>query len=181
EPQGGTCGDGCVAIVRTDGQPESIEGIRNVLGWSGEASTASQIRDDYTHSDSSRMAQLLKLAMLLVLPVTAVSLLVSTVDGMMERRRSLAVLSAIGVPGGVLRRSVLVQLSLPLGAGLVLAFGTGLAVTDLLFRIAAEPVTLPVGLLLLTTAAAAVSVIVVTAAALPWVHIVCGPGLLRTE
>ena len=81
--------------------------------------------------------------MLFVLVVTAANLLLSTIDGMMERRRPLAILSAIGVPAGVIRRSVLFQVALPLAAALVLGGSVGLAVTALVFKIASEPVLLP--------------------------------------
>jgi ABC-type antimicrobial peptide transport system permease subunit len=127
------------------------------------------------------MVELLELALVLVLIVTAANLLVSTVDGMMERRRSLAVLSAIGVAPGTLRRSILVQVAVPLATSLVLGVPAGLAVTRLLFKIADQPVSLPVQPLLITAAAAGAMVLLVTAAAFPWVRIVRRPELLRTE
>jgi len=180
-PDGGTCRRSCVAIVRTDGHPETVERIRNAVGWSGEVWTAEEVRKDSSSDEPARMVQLLELGMLLVLLVTAANLLVSTVDGMMERRRPLAVLSAIGVPTSVIRRSVLFQVALPLAAALVLGMSTGLAVTGLVFRIAKEPPVFPVAPLLLTGAGAAVMVLVVTSAALPWVRIVRRPEFLRSE
>ena len=180
-PDGGTCRRSCVAIVRTDGHPETVERIRNTVGWSGEVRTAEEVRKDSSSDEPARMVQLLELGMLLVLLVTAANLLVSTVDGMMERRRPLAVLSAIGVPTRVIRRSVLFQVALPLAAALALGMSTGLVVTGLVFRIAKEPPVFPVAPLLLTGAAAAATILLVTMTALPWVRIVRRPEFLRSE
>ena len=180
-PGFGTCGPACVAVVETDGNPDTVEKIRNALGPFSYAQTAAEARGEATSNDSSRIAQLLLLAMLFVLVVTAANLLLSTIDGMMERRRPLAILSAIGVPAAVIRRSVLFQVALPLGAALVLGGSVGLAVTTLVFKIASEPVLLPIKPLVLTAAAAGVAVLLVTAAALPWVRVVRRPELLRSE
>jgi hypothetical protein len=113
--------------------------------------------------------------------VTAASLLVSTVDGMMERRRPMAVPSAIGVPASVIRRSVMLQVVVPLGIALALGAGVALAVVALLFRTLREPIFLPIQPLILTAAAIGIAVVVVTASALPWVHVARRPELLRTE
>jgi len=180
-PDYGTCGRACIAVVDTDGNPDTVERIRNALGLEGYAQTAAEARGEATSNDWSRIARLLLLAMLFVLVVTAANLLLSTIDGMMERRRPLAILSAIGVPAGVIRRSVLFQVALPLGAALVLGGSVGLAVTTLVFKIASEPVFLPIRPLVLTAAAAGVAVLLVTAAALPWVRVVRRPELLRSE
>jgi hypothetical protein len=179
-PTGGVCSKDCVAIAHTDGRQETVELIRNVVRWDGEVATRPELASVRTGSDD-RMMELFELALILVLVVTAANLLVSTVDGMMERRRSLAVLSAIGVGPGTLRRSVLVQVALPLAAALALGVPAGMAVTKLLFRIADEPVTLPLRAMLLTAAATGAMVLLVTAAAFPWVRIVRRPELLRTE
>lgn len=181
-PEGATCGRGCVALVGTDGRPVTVERVREVLGLQGEASTAEEYLDSYGGSDhSNRMLLLLALGSVLVILVTAGNLLVSTVDGIMERRRELAVLSAIGVPGSTLRRSVVVQVAVPLSVAVGLGMGAGLAVTDLLFRIVGEHPVLPVGLLLLTPLGAAAAVLLATLVALPWVRVVRRPELLRAE
>lgn len=181
-PEGGTCGADCVALVETDGRPATVERVREVLGLQGEASTAKEYRDGYGGSeDSDRLLPLLLLGSMVVILVSVANLLVFTVDGIMERRRELAVLSAVGVPGRTLRRSVLVQVAVPLLVAVTLGIGVGLAVTDLLFRIAQERPVLPVGLLLLTAFGAAGAVLLATVAALPWVRMVRRPELLRTE
>jgi hypothetical protein len=183
-PDYGTCGRACIAVVETDGNPDTVERIRNAIGLEGYAATAAEARDQAISDASSnygRVARMLLLAMLFVLVVTAANLLLSTIDGMMERRRPLAILSAIGVPAAVIRRSVLFQVALPLAVALVLGGSVGLAVTTLVFKIASEPVSLPIRPLVLTAAAAGFVVLLVTAAALPWVRVVRRPELLRSE
>ncbi len=126
----------------------------------------------------ARVAQAVAIIMLMV---TAASLLVSTVDGMMDRRRPIAVLSALGVPASVIRRSVILQIVLPLCIALALGVAVALAVTALLFRVLNEPLLLPLGPMALTATAVGGAVLVVTASALPWVRVTRRPELLRTE
>jgi predicted lysophospholipase L1 biosynthesis ABC-type transport system permease subunit len=180
-PDGSMCQRACFALIRSDGRAETVERVRNALPFESDVKTAAEMKHQTSDGETGRWSQLLQLAMLLVLAVTAASLLVSTVDGMMERRRPLAVLSAIGVPIATLRRSVLAQVALPLVAALGLGIATGLIVANLLFQFAEQPLTLPAGLLLVTSAAAAGVVLVVTLSSFPWLRIARRPELLRTE
>jgi FtsX-like permease family protein len=181
-PFGGTTCRGCLAIIDTDGRPETVERVRNALMWTnGYAETAGELRASVGSGTQSRWVRLLELAMLLLLVVTGVSILISTVDGLMERRRPIAALSAMGVPTGVIRRSVLVQIALPLSIGLTLGAASGLLVTKLVFVIADLTPVLPMNQLMVTTAAVAVIVLLATAASLPWVRVSRRPELLRTE
>jgi len=118
---------------------------------------------------------------LFTLLVTAASLLVSTVDGMMERRRPIAVLSAIGVPNRVIRRSVFAQIAFPLTAAMILGVAGAVSVSWLLFRTVSEPLHLPVSSLVLTVVAVVALVLLVTAVALPWTGVARRPELLRNE
>ena len=61
-----------------------------------------------------------------VLGVGLLALLITGIDRAVERRRHLAALAMIGVPGGVVRRSQFWQLAVPLALGLPLAVGAGL-------------------------------------------------------
>jgi ABC-type lipoprotein release transport system permease subunit len=99
----------------------------------------------------------------------------------MERRRPMAVLSAIGVPLSVMRRSVFVQIALPLAAALVLGVAASLGVIALVFRAVEEPVVIPVNPLLQTSAAVSAMVFLVTVVALPWARVARRPELLRNE
>ncbi|MEO8292044.1 MAG: FtsX-like permease family protein [Actinomycetota bacterium] len=182
-PTGGHGSQGSHAQVLTDGSPATLERIRNDLVWVGLAQTLEEIRTDYGggSSDAIRTSRMMNFVTMLVLLVTAASLLVSTVDGMMERRRPMAILSAIGVPLSVMRRSVFVQIALPLAAALVLGIAASLGVVALVFLAVREPVLIPVSPLLLTTGGVTAMVFLVTAVALPWARVVRRPELLRNE
>jgi cell division protein FtsX len=182
-PTGGHGAEGSHAQVLTDGDPATLERIRNELEWVGIAQTLDEIRTDYGAGsvDAIRTSRMMSFVTVLVLLVTAASLLVSTVDAMMERRRPMAVLSAIGVPLSVIRRSVFVQIALPLSAALILGVAASLSVIALVFRAVDEPVVIPVTPLLQTSAAVTAMVFLVTAVALPWARLARRPELLRNE
>jgi hypothetical protein len=181
-PYGGTTCRGCLAILDTDGRPETVERVRNALGWTnGSAETAAELRASVGSGTQTRWVRLLELAMLLLLVVTGASILVSTVDGLMERRRPIAALSAMGVPTGVIRRSVLVQIALPLSLGLALGAASGLLVTKLVSVIADDALTLPLNQLTITAAGVGAVALLATAVSLPWVRVSRRPELLRTE
>jgi ABC-type lipoprotein release transport system permease subunit len=69
--------------------------------------------------------------------VAAGGLLVATAEQILERRRTLAALTAQGTPTGVLARALLWQTALPLIPGVVLATAVG-AITA---RVVASPVS----------------------------------------
>jgi hypothetical protein len=184
EVTGGVNARDATAIISNDGDQATLERVRNALAWrANELQTVGALRQGVSSSSHqetiiSRVAEAIAILMLMV---TAASLLVSTVDGMMERRRPIAVLSALGVPAGVIRRSVMLQIVLPLCIALALGIAVALAVTALVFRIYREPLLLPLRPLTLTAATVGAAVMVVTASALPWVRVTRRPELLRTE
>jgi hypothetical protein len=93
------------------------------------------------------------------LGVAACGLLLTTLEGLLERRRTLGALSANGVPRSVLRRAVLLQVGLPVLPAATLAVLAGLAVTGSLFHAEQAAAVLPVALLALPAAAAGVSLL----------------------
>jgi len=68
----------------------------------------------------------------IVLLIAMASLLVSTVDSLAERRRSLAVMAAAGTSRRTLAGSLFVQSALPLLAGVLVALGVGIGLAALL-------------------------------------------------
>ncbi|MDP9295699.1 MAG: hypothetical protein M3O88_03245 [Actinomycetota bacterium] len=182
---GGTNSNYETAVLGTNGSTRTLEEVRNALAWVPYATvqTVPSIRDAVSPyvTEALQVERLIQGIAILLLGVTGASLLVSTVDGMMERRRVLAALSATGVSTGVLRRSVLVQIALPLFAALALGIAGALAVTSLLFRAMEIPAVLPVAQLLITASAVGILVLLVTAGSVPWAGVVRKPELLRTE
>jgi len=172
------------AIVTNDGSRATLERVRTALAWrASDVRTVGSLRQTVSQSSNQEtvLARGAVAVAILMLMITAASLLVSTVDGMMERRRPTAVLSALGVPASVIRRSVILQILLPLCIALALGAGVALAVTALLFRTLKEPLLLPIRQLTLTAAAVGLAVVVVSALSLPWVRVTRRPELLRTE
>jgi hypothetical protein len=92
-----------------------------------------------------------------VLGVGLVALLIAGIDRASERRRHLAALAVLGVPGRVVRRSQLVQALAPLALGIPVAAGIGLLAGGAYLTVAEERSATPwpvVALLVVAVAAA---------------------------
>lgn len=171
-----------VGLISTDGSAATLEAIRERLAWSGaDIHSLPQIRaralaanDDYR---SIRRAGLgITLFLLLV---SAATVFVGMVDWLMERRRSLAMLSAIGAGTGVIRRSVLAQVALPLSTSLIAGLTGAILITELVYRAAEQPVVIATRQLTSLIIAVIVIVVLATAASAPWLRISRRPELLR--
>ena len=68
---------------------------------------------------------LIQIAMTVAIAIAAAAVLVALVEQLMERRRTLAVLSAVGTPRGVLARASMLQIGLPLIPGVAVAAVAG--------------------------------------------------------
>jgi hypothetical protein len=171
-----------IGVVATDGDPATLEAIRHQLVWTGaEIHTLSELEreaaaanDDY--GSLQRAATAITLFLLLV---SAATLLVAMVDWMMERRRSLAALSAVGVSTSTVRRSVVLQAALPLATSLVFGVVGAIVVTSLLYGAVEQPVVIASRALARLIAAVIIIVLGVTAASVPWLRIARRPELLR--
>jgi ABC-type antimicrobial peptide transport system permease subunit len=118
---------------------------------------------------------------LFTLLLAGVSLLVLALEHIRERRRPLAVLAASGVPQGVLARSLLWQVALPIALGVLVAVLTGVGLAGLIVRLTGDPLAIDwLGVGVLSAAAAALSVLV-TAMTLPFLRSATRLTSLRTE
>lgn len=99
------------------------------------------------------------LGMAFSLLIAACGLLLTTLEGLLERRRTLGTLAAAGVPRRVLRRAVLLQVGLPVLPASALAVAAGLAVTGVLYRHEQLGMALPALALGLPVGATVVSVL----------------------
>lgn len=183
-PSGGTRTGATTAIIRTDGNPTTLERLRERVGWIASVDTVAQLRVDYRSEaslDSQRISRLITATTLFLLLVTGATFLVATVDWIMERRRTLAVLSALGVQTGVIRRSLLVQIGLPLATSAVMGVAAALSVIGLLYTAVEARVVYPFSQLGFVTLAVIAIVLMVTLLATPWLQIAGRPELLRSE
>jgi ABC-type antimicrobial peptide transport system permease subunit len=117
----------------------------------------------------------------MLLLLIAASLGVTTLEGLGERRRTLATLAAFGAPRSTLRRAVGWQVAIPMLLGLALATitGVGLGAAFLTVQDAQVRVDIPSVLGLLAIGCGMIAL--VTAAALPLLRRVASPASLRSE
>lgn len=172
-------------LVTTDGDPATIERVRNALlslGANGAQTLDEQLaQEDRVVLGYERAA---RLGLVLAVLVGAVSLLVASVDAVRSRRRDLASLAALGVPVGILRRALLLEVSAPLIGCLAVAVGAGAFASaaylsaDSYYR---ELVGLPWGAWGSATGFAAAVVLAVTALTLPLARAAARPEHLRME
>jgi len=171
-----------IGIITTDGAPSTLEAIRDRLAWSeAEIHTLPQLQaeaklanDDYSSFRRGAMA-----ITLFLLLVSAATLLVAMVDWVMERRRSLAVLSAVGVSGATVRRSIFIQVAVPLATSITFGVAGAIAITVLLYTAVEQGIVIPTEQLVVLVMAVIAIVFVVTALSAPWLKIARRPELLR--
>lgn len=118
------------------------------------------------------------LALLIGLSVTISGLVVGTVESVITRRRTLAALSATGVPRSVLSRAVLLETFLPLAPTIAVATACGLTVVG---SLPFEGTSLPLLEPLLTAAALLAAALLATTASLPLLRRTAHPAELRYE
>ncbi len=115
------------------------------------------------------------------LMLAGVSLLVLALEHIRERRRPLAVLAASGVPRSVLGRSLLWQIALPIGVGVVVALVTGIGLAALMMRLTNDGLAIDwVGVSSLT-AGALLLALLVSALTLPFLRSATRLTTLRAE
>ncbi|MCE7006893.1 hypothetical protein LWC34_29300 [Kibdelosporangium philippinense] len=137
-----------------------IENIRNAvgrLGWNGVVFSAGTSGD----------ANYLLISAFITLLIAIASLIVVALEQMRERRRSLAVLSANGVPRSTLARALLWQTSIPVTVVVVVATVAGLALAAVLLTATGRPVDIDWATVALLGSAALGSVLLVTVLTLP--------------
>ena len=90
--------------------------------------------EDYADEVPALVGGAVTLGLLITFAIAAATLLITTVDAVGERRRSLAALAAAGASRGVLRRALVVETALPMLAGVALGIGSAIAGTWMVFE-----------------------------------------------
>ena len=153
-----------VNATLSDAGPDLVERVRNVVGWNGFVYSLGTGRD----STSALITRVLSVGSVLVLLFVAGSLLVAAWEQLRERRRSLAALAANGVGRGVLARSLVWQLAIPVAVAVLVAVPAGLVLDWLVLTfVVHRPMTADVPSIALLTATAIAAVLFVTALTLP--------------
>jgi hypothetical protein len=174
-----------VAPVRRDLTSDQLEGIRNAVadrrfsGYVYSYDTGPDLNTDQRTFVAIRTG--LYAGSVFTLLLAGISLLVLALEHIRERRRQLAILTASGVPRGVLARSLLWQVALPIGLGVVVALVTGLGLGTLVLRLTDEVLVIDwPGVALLCAGAIALSLLV-SAMTMPFLRRATRLTALRTE
>ncbi|GAA3554867.1 FtsX-like permease family protein [Amycolatopsis ultiminotia] len=158
--------------------PELVEQVRNLVGWNGEVASLGTGRD----GTYALITRALSVGSVLILLLAAGSLLIAAWEQLRERRRSLAVLTANGVGRGVLARSLVWQLTIPVAVAVTVAIPAGLILDWLLLTaVVHRPMAVDVPAIALLTATAAAAVLLVTAVTLPALWRTASTEHLRDE
>jgi hypothetical protein len=153
-----------VSATLPDADPDLVERVRNVVGWNGSVDSLGTGQD----GTSALITRVLSVGSVLVLLFVAGSLLVAAWEQLRERRRSLAALAANGVGRGVLARSLVWQLVIPVAVAVLVAVPAGLALDWLVLTfVVHRPMSADVPAIALLTATAIAAVLFVTAMTLP--------------
>lgn len=143
---------------------DQVERVRNVVGWNGSVDSLATGRD----GTYALITHVLSVGSVLVLLFVAGSLLVAAWEQLRERRRSLATLTANGVGRGVLARSLVWQLAIPVAVAVLVAVPAGLALDWLVLTfVVHRPMAADVPSIALLTVTAVAAVLLVTALTLP--------------
>lgn len=170
-------------LIATDGAEDTVERVRNALARAGilaDVSTARERVEERT-KDTRSIVALIDLATLLVLAIAAAGLLVASIDSVLERRRLLAVLVAVGTPVSLLRRAILLQAAIPLVCGLAVAAAAALLTSTLVLPLTDAALELPLRALGTLVAIAAIAVLAVASLTLPTLTRAVRPETLRSE
>ncbi|MCD0449643.1 FtsX-like permease family protein [Actinocorallia sp. API 0066] len=116
----------------TDGSATAIERTRTSLSLSGVAATPGLSRADLAdlglRGVVGNLARLAYTGVFVAILIAGVSLAVSTASAMLDRRRVLGLMRLMGMPPAVLRRTIVYETAVPLGAVLLLSLGAGFTV-----------------------------------------------------
>jgi len=168
-------------FIPTDGTQAAEERVRTLA-----ANVAPGAR---THTNRDLAAQAIQRlatwdtalppAMVFVLLVAACSLTVSTVTGLIERRRPFALLRASGMRLGELRRMVLLETVVPLGV--TVAGGVGVAMLIVYLLVSPTQWVLPSGGFFIGLGAGVLAALAVSAIALPLMDVATRHDSVRFE
>ncbi|GAA2844353.1 FtsX-like permease family protein [Leucobacter komagatae] len=119
-----------LVMVLTDGQPGSLERARTAMTTNDlSLSTLPATRAESTDAGATRFARqyvsLAWIGILIATLISVISLSVSTIAGMIDRRRQLGLLRLSGMPAATLRRMIVIETALPLATVFLITIGLG--------------------------------------------------------
>ncbi|RKT06650.1 FtsX-like permease family protein [Streptomyces sp. 3211.6] len=170
-----------VFVQADESRPDALDAIRTAVFKAEPFATVTPLRKTSENSSYTTIRTGLFFGAAGLLVVIGTSLLVAQLEQLRERRRLLAALVAFGTPRRTLGLSVLWQTALPIGLGLSLATGAGLALGSTLLWVTGRPVRVDWASVLALAGAGAGVVAAVTLLSLPPLLRLMRPDGLRTE
>ncbi|MBB4911777.1 ABC transporter permease [Actinophytocola algeriensis] len=173
------------AMVSHDLTSDQLEGIRNSVAAHRVGAHVYSFNTGPDLDDNQQTYVAIRTGLyagsIFTLLLAGISLLVLALEHIRERRRTLAMLTASGVPRGVLGRSLLWQVALPIVLGVVVALLTGIGLAALVMRLTEDPMVVDwAGVALLCAGAIALSLLV-SAMTMPFLRNATRLSALRTE
>jgi hypothetical protein len=171
-----------LAFVRTaPADADAVETFRNAAAAVDPLVQVQPVRRIRTDAQFAQVRRLMFIGASIVVGLIGLSLLLTGLEQLHERRRVLAILTAVGTRRSTLSWSVLWQSAVPVAFGIAIALVTGLGLGALLLRILGADVQVAWADVLGMTAVGALVVLAVTAASLPVLWRTTRPAGLRTE
>ncbi|WP_018253659.1 ABC transporter permease [Salinispora mooreana] len=120
-----------ILVVATDGTTHSVERARTaILGSKLDLSSPPRTQADHEsarlHTWADRYANLGHLGVLVATLISAVSLAVSSIAAILDRKRVLGLLRLMGMPASTVRRVIVAEAALPLATVFALCVGLGI-------------------------------------------------------
>ena len=123
-----------VVFATTDGDPATVERIRNAL-WPNPVDVRPRGEpSDYGDQVPVLVGSAVRLGIGITFAIAAATMLIAAVDAVGERRRARATLAAVGTSTRTLRRALTVETALPMLAGVALGLGSALLGTWMVFK-----------------------------------------------
>jgi hypothetical protein len=168
------------AWVRTAGD-DARERVRNAAAAVDPRIDVQELRCIRTDGEFAQLRRAMLIGASIVIGLIGLSLLLTALEQLRERRRVLAVLVAFGTRRSTLSWSVLWQSALPIALGVGIAATTGVALGSVLQRILGTPVRVSWADVAAMAGVGILVVLLVTAASLPVLWRTMRPEALRTE
>jgi hypothetical protein len=161
--------------------PDSVEMLRNAVEVEPFRRSVYVMDETTTDATFDKVRQGLMVGLIATMALIGLSLLVSTLEQLQERRRLLSVLVAFGTRRRSLVMSVLWQTAIPVTLGMLLAAVTGSFLGAVLLKSAAKPVCVAWGDIATIVGMGAAMILSVTILSLPALWRMMRPNGIRTE
>lgn len=169
-----------IAWVRTTSD-DAQERIRNAAAAVDPRIDVRELRRIRTDGEFAQLRRGMLIGASIVIGLIGLSLLLTALEQLRERRRLLAVLVAFGTRRSTLSWSVLWQSALPIAVGIGIAATTGIALGSVLLRILGTPAQISWTDVAAMAGVGLLVVLMVTVASLPVLWRTMRPEGLRTE